>query len=474
MDEFKPYLPLIQALRNPGMRDRHWDRLSEDLGRQIQPDPSLTLTDVLKMDLLVRVDVITKVCDVAGKEYSIEAALDKMDNEWKAIALEIFAYKDTGTFIMKASDEVIRLLDDHIVMTQSMSFSPYKKPFAERIALWESKLRTVQEVLDAWMTCQRSWLYLEPIFGSDDIITQLPVESKRFTTMDRTWRRIMSQAKQKPGVIEFCSDYKLLDSFRECNKLLELVSKGLSAYLESKRIAFPRFFFLSDDELLQILSQTKDPTAVQPHLRKCFENIASLEFLEDKKIVAIFSAEGEKIDLEQPFYPRGPVEEWLLHVEDQMRRSVKKVIMDGLATYHTKQRTEWVLNWPGQCVIAASQTYWTREVSEALRTGSSGLKALYTRLLAQLQGLVGLVRGELAFIARLILGDLIVIDVHSRDVVKKLIDSNVNSENDFEWISQLRYYWEEDDLRLKIVNANFRQVRKSPVANLDCSPITFI
>ncbi|KAJ3324532.1 Dynein heavy chain 1, axonemal, partial [Blyttiomyces sp. JEL0837] len=395
MDEFKPYLPLIQALRNP-------------------------------------------VCDVAGKEYSIEAALDKMDTEWKNIALEIIPYKDTGTFIMRASDEIVRLLDDHIVMTQSMSFSPFKKPFAERIALWESKLRTVQEVLEAWMACQRSWLYLEPIFGSDDIITQLPVESKRFTTMDRTWRRIMSQAKAKPGVVEFCSDFKLLDSFRECNKLLELVSKGLSAYLESKRIAFPRFFFLSDDELLQILSQTKDPMAVQPHLRKAFENVASLEFQDDKLITAMFSAEGERINVSEPFYPKGAVEEWLLKVEDQMRKSVKKTIMDGLSCYHLKQRTSWVLDWPGQVVLSVSQTYWTKEVSEALKTGQAGLKALYARLLAQLQGLVSLVRGELPFLNRLVLGDLIVIDVHARDVVKKLIDSG------------------DDDLRVKIVNANFR------------------
>ncbi|KAH6567387.1 hypothetical protein BASA60_009078 [Batrachochytrium salamandrivorans] len=456
VEEFKPYLPLILALRNPGMRDRHWDQLSEELNMNLHPDASFTLSDLLNMNLLDKVDLISKFCDVAGKEFSIESSLDKMGLEWKTTMLDIISYKDTGTFIMKVSEDITRLIDDHIVMTQGMNFSPYKKPFSERINLWESKLRTVQETLEAWMVCQRLWLYLEPIFGSDDIATQLPVESKRFTLMDRTWRRIMSQVKQKPGVIECCSDYKLLDSFRECNKLLELVSKGLSAYLESKRISFPRFFFLSDDELLQILSQTKDPTAVQPHLRKCFENVAALEFAPDNKIMAMYSAEGEKIDFSEPFYPKGPVEEWLLRVEDQMRQSVKRVVCDAISAYTTRQRASWVVEWPGQAVLAASQTFWTAEVTTALKSGTDGLHLLLSQLLSQLQDLVNLVRGELPFLNRLILGDLIVIDVHSRDVVKKLIESNITNDNDFEWISQLRYYWEQDDLRIKIVNANFK------------------
>ena len=458
-------MPLIQALRNPGMRDRHWEKLNEDLGVKIIPDKNLRLSDLLNMNLLDKIEAISKVCDFAGKEYSIEAALDKMDKEWGSIMLEIFSYKDTGTYIMKIGEEVTRLLDDHIVMTQSMSFSPFKKPFADRISQWETKLRTMQEVIESWMTCQRSWLYLEPIFGSDDIVNQLPIESKRFQTMDRTWRKIMSNAKVKPGVVDCCSDYKLLDSFRECNKLLELVSKGLSAYLESKRIAFPRFFFLSDDELLQILSQTKDPTAVQPHLRKCFENIASLEFSSDNKIMAMFSGEGEKVCLQEPFYPKGPVEEWLLKVEDQMRKSINKVIQDGISTYTSTPRAKWVLDWPGQAVIAGSQTYWTKEVTEAIQ--KSELKKLLASLLNQLQGLVGLVRGELPFISRLVLGDLIVIDVHSRDVVKRLIDADVTSTSDFEWISQLRYYWENDELRIKIVNANFRYSYTKVINNSD-------
>ncbi|XP_071059360.1 dynein axonemal heavy chain 1-like [Pseudochaenichthys georgianus] len=452
--DFQPYIPLIQGLRNPGMKNRHWEILSDRIQMKVKPKANLTLSRCLELGLQNHIEDIAHVGEVAGKEYTIEQALDKMENEWSTIFFDVLPYKDTGTYILKSPDEVSQLLDDHNVMTQSMSFSPFKKSFEARINTWEGKIRMTQDVLEEWLTCQRSWLYLEPIFSSDDITQQLPVEGKRYQQMDQTWKAVMKSAFKNPKVIEVCPDSRLLEKLKKCNELLEQVQKGLSEYLETKRGSFPRFYFLSDDELLEILSQTRDPTAVQPHLRKCFENIARLQFQSDLKITHMYSGEGEEVKLALPVYPTGNVEHWLREVEKSMKATLSDNINRSLQVYPEQPRTEWVLSWPGQVVIAGCQVFWTTEVSEALEQGDL-TERLYPQLQTQLGDLVQLVRGPLSKMQRAVLSALIVIEVHAKEVAAKLVEQQVSSINDFEWISQLRYYWTKNDLYIRAVNAEF-------------------
>ncbi|KAF3855902.1 hypothetical protein F7725_016625 [Dissostichus mawsoni] len=117
-------------------------------------------------------------------------------------------------------------------------------------------------------------------------------------------------------------------------------------------------------------------------------------------------------------------------------------------------RTEWVLSWPGQVVIAGCQVFWTTEVSEALEQGDL-TERLYPQLQTQLGDLVQLVRGPLSKMQRAVLSALIVIEVHAKEVAAKLVELQVSSINDFEWISQLRYYWTKNDLYIRAVNAEF-------------------
>lgn len=339
---------------------------------------------------------------------------------------------------MKIADETLQLLDEHILQTQQLGFSPFKAAFELRIQEWEDKLRLTQRVVDQWIEAQKEWMYLEPIFTSEDIARQLPVETKKYQTMERIWRRIMTTAFSCNKVMVICPDSRLYDSLIEARHLLSIVSKGLNEYMELKRLRFPRFFFLSDDELLEILSQSRNPKAVQPHLRKCFENIAKVTFEWDLKITQMHSSEGEIVDLKYKFYPSSNVECWLLLLEDTMRHSVRLTLVEGLEELWRLPRNQWVLRWPGQVVIAGSQVAWTAGVEESLK--EYRLEDFYYEMLTCLDSLRALVKGELTFFQREILCALIVIEVHARDVTCMLVEEGVKSITDFQWTCQLRYY----------------------------------
>ena len=97
-----------------------------------------------------------------------------------------------------------------------------------------------------------------------------------FTNVDKSWKDIMRKLSKIPLAIRAGTQPGLLETFQNNNTLLDQIMKCLEAYLESKRVVFPRMYFLSNDELLEILAQTRNPHAVQPHLRKCFDAINKL------------------------------------------------------------------------------------------------------------------------------------------------------------------------------------------------------
>ncbi|KAL8439659.1 hypothetical protein Efla_004567 [Eimeria flavescens] len=457
LQDFKPLVPIIVSLRNGGMRERHWNKLFERIGEpSVDASADLTLDALINSNVTDHTDFVLELGELATKESYLERALQTMKDDWGHMIFEFKeTYKDTDTYILKGTEEIVALLDEHILTTQGLQFSIYRKPLEKEIDEWAALIMTASETLDEWLKCQKAWLYLQPIFQSPDIAKQLPAETKsRFNTVDNAWRVLMRHTCEDPHVLAACSTPGVVDKLRENNRLLERVQKELHSYLELKRSQFARFYFLSNDELLEILSETTDPLRVQPFLCKVFENMKELEFSPDHVATAMFSAEGERMPFVQPLVTASKsVEIWMQDLEHVMKLSVRESLQIAIRDYASSVRTEWVMKHPGQCVLNGSQVHWTALVEEAIQSGQ--LKSFLKKQTSQLLDLVALVRKGLNAMQSITIGALIVIDVHAKDIVQRLWKEEVTSVEAFEWIAQLRYYWQEDNCWAQCVQTDF-------------------
>lgn len=460
IQDFKPNMPLLLALRNPGMRPRHWERVSNSLNIKLSVGEEGTirnLQDVFDLNLLDHLEQINAISDVASKEFTIEKALTDMKAAWTTANFEVISYRNTGTYVIKIPEETQQQLDDHIALTQTIGFSAFKKEFEDEIIAWDNLLILISEVLEAIIENQRDWMGLEPVLSAPEIIKQLPQLHQTFKTVDTKWRKIMEGCHRNPNIMNFVSSTKnILRDLENNSALLSSIQKGLNHYLETKRKQFARLYFLADDELLKILAEAREPRAVQPYLKKCFESIESIRFEDNDDMTCMISKEAEEIEFSDPVQPKGGVESWLKEVEGMMCSSVHRVVHEAIIDYTQSPRKEWVLKWPAQVIIVVSQIFWTRGVTEALESkGNQGLVEYLEVVKEQLIDLTQIVSGDIDRLSRSKLSALITIEVHARDVIDQMIKENVGSVHDFEWVSQMRYYWEDNDVKVRQVEASF-------------------
>ena len=136
------------------MKERHWNTISEKVGFEVKPYEGFTFNNCIEMELHKFTEICVDIGERAGKEYNIETSMAKMKRDWENVEFRLIAFKNTGTYSVAGFDDAMAMLDEHIVLTQTMQFSPFKKPFEAEIEEWSKSLLYVSECIDEWIKCQ--------------------------------------------------------------------------------------------------------------------------------------------------------------------------------------------------------------------------------------------------------------------------------------------------------------------------------
>ncbi|RLV89556.1 hypothetical protein DV515_00014816, partial [Chloebia gouldiae] len=449
-------LKAVAELQNPAIRERHWNQLMQVTGVRFVMDSDTTLADLLKLNLHEFEGEVHGIVDKAVREMSMEKVLKELRITWSSREFQYEPHPRTHTPLLKSDEELVETLEDNQVQLQNLMSSKYIAFFLEEVSAWQRKLSTADSVISLWFEVQRTWSHLESIFlGSEDIRAQLPQDSKRFEGIDVDFKGLAYEVQKTPNVVEATNKPGLSQQLEDIQSRLSLCEKALAEYLDMKRLAFPRFYFISSADLLDILSNGTNPHLVQRHLSKLFDNLARLEFQvdsEQKKTkvgLGMYSREEEYVQFSAPCDCSGQVEVWLGRLLDTMRATVRDGMSTAVAAYEDKPRDQWLFDHPAQVALCCTQIWWTAEVGMAFSRMKEGyekaMREYHKKQVAQLNTLVTMLLGQLSRGDRQKVMTICTIDVHARDVVAKMIAQKVDSGQAFVWLAQLRHRWSDEE-----------------------------
>ncbi|MEE6512880.1 hypothetical protein FKM82_020191 [Ascaphus truei] len=462
-------LRAVSELQNPAIRDRHWQQLMQATKVNFVMSENTTLADLLQLKLHLFEDEVRSIVDKAVKESSMEKVLKALDNTWSAMQFGHEAHSRTGTMLLKSDEELVEVLEENQVQLQNLMTSKYIAHFLQEVSGWQQKLSVADSVIAIWFEVQRTWSHLESIFiGSEDIRAQLPEDSKIFDQIDLDFKELMVGAVKTPNVVQATNLPGLYEELEKMQASLAVCEKALSEYLETKRLTFPRFYFVSSADLLDILSKGNDPVEVSRHLAKLFDSLCKLEFkldLNNKPLnigLGMYSKDDEYVAFDAECDCSGQVEVWLNRVLERMCATLRHNISEAVVTYEEKSREQWIFDYPAQIALTCTQIWWTTEVGIAFLRLEEGyenaIKDYNKKQISQLNTLIGLLLGSLSHGDRQKIMTICTIDVHARDVVGKIVSAKVENSQSFTWQSQLRHRWDDGTKHCfaNICDAQFR------------------
>lgn len=325
LKKYNAVLPILLLLNAKEIRNRHWLQVMQVTKSVFRLEAAVfRLNDLIDIGFEMHALEIEEICKAAKKEQELEIKMKSIEEEWNEQVLSFTNYKDYGEIIFDKAytERLLEQLEDAQEILATMLTSKYVVPMRNEVANWFEKLKTICDVLELWLEVQELWINIESVFSNPLTVKEMPAEAKRFSRVDKSWIKSQKQSYDMKSVIQCCLGSSVQENtkkilLKDIQKELEICNKSLNLYLEKKRKSFPRYYFLSNNALLTLLSHGFSADSVgelKPFLSTLFNSVSDFR-LDDAK-------EKEEKDLLQRSFVSSGSE----------RRRKSSVVMPGLAS----------------------------------------------------------------------------------------------------------------------------------------------
>ncbi|XP_045902961.1 dynein heavy chain domain-containing protein 1 isoform X2 [Micropterus dolomieu] len=548
LESLSHQLVVMSKLQNHTLKPKHWKAIFEGMGLLYVPEKKVTVAELMSLE--VDQKHITKICRDAQAEWNMEQTFQKLRQGWEArlfqldkFTLPFWQHCETqlGLETEKPREGIVSNLqtagqnssndarftiigleihfaeiENDLMTLSAMMRSPHSVEFRLQMEDWFQLLQDLGKLLYIFERYQQIWAFLTKIFHETSISVQRVDLLERFQPVDETFKELMHSISNAPHVWNFVHSKKTNDRFHG-NSLCQILIDGLSTMeaisnqmvdlLDILCEQFPRLWFLSDREVIQLLSFHPTPFTLQCFVSKCFKGVRCLEVdceipsntrdakscgatsegHEQMKVLGFFGSLQEHITFLSPLEPNRNALVWLCVFEKQLKLTMvhltkqsavvrnqleppsqglvgDKKFGDDLLHIADRRKIELPVldllsEYPLQCLLVAEEAVWYSVIQRAFQESSpvklSNIKAYNSAKLKKLgcsirDGVMGAKSESLVSkYMTMCLRALVQLTMNHAQQLSQLMEvQGVSLESSFEWLSLMKYHINSEDCSL--------------------------
>jgi len=468
-----PHIEALELLSGGNMQIRHWNLLFDECGKPGNYHVDITIFELLQNEILQKISLIKRITQTSQGESNLESQYQMINNHWNKVILPIIKNqsKSDENLTIGNTDNLINEIIDSIVNLQTMLNMSYVQGIRDSVLFLISVLENCISILRAWQIFQKNWIILSPLFSLDDSRSILPHQANRFASIQRKWISVARHASKDQRLLSICSFPSLLELFVENNNSAESIFIALSKYLDAKRNMVPRLYFLSNNEVLTLLT-TSNFSSFEGVIVNILMNVDHLECRGSEidesaiqipqysqpsftklKIYGLLGKDGSLFHFQRSISCYGGIESWIPQLLEMMKKSLQNSIQTSIPSCNNQSFAGWIQSTPIYIVISVLSIVFAKDVEEIFRNLGKGARAFLP-----LQESLSLKEIELrdslttnySSLNYHKVSTIVSHLIHLKDIVSKLSSIGTNQSHQLTWEGILKHEYSENSNTLNI------------------------